>query len=230
MHSLLDVAKVADSLVFVLESTEGWDSYGEYCLSCLFAQGLPSHGEIWLETISYTVYQSFCTNIWWKCQIVTNSSSSLPCSTGVSGSGRSSGEETRGLPESAFPFGRVSFPRCASLPCGQWAGCHAIAEAPVGTETEAAGLPLSPLTPAGSESHIYTEHQPEWDRGPSHRVRNPLCVRIYSRLSSASQQAGAYHRSRRLSAQPDRCSCRPSTHSDSSPSPSKARTRRRDDG
>lgn len=43
MHSLLDVAKVADSLVFVLDSTEGWDSYGDHCLSCLFAQGLPSH-------------------------------------------------------------------------------------------------------------------------------------------------------------------------------------------
>ncbi|KAM4742323.1 pre-rRNA-processing protein TSR1 homolog [Anableps anableps] len=43
MHSLLDVAKVADSLVFVLDSTEGWDNYGDHCLSCLFAQGLPSH-------------------------------------------------------------------------------------------------------------------------------------------------------------------------------------------
>ncbi|XP_038548324.1 pre-rRNA-processing protein TSR1 homolog [Micropterus salmoides] len=43
MHSLLDVAKIADSLVFVLDATEGWDSYGDYCLSCLFAQGLPSH-------------------------------------------------------------------------------------------------------------------------------------------------------------------------------------------
>ncbi|XP_047450999.1 pre-rRNA-processing protein TSR1 homolog [Mugil cephalus] len=43
IHSLLDVAKIADSLVFVLDSTEGWDSYGDYCLSCLFAQGLPSH-------------------------------------------------------------------------------------------------------------------------------------------------------------------------------------------
>lgn len=38
------MAKIADSLVFVLDSAEGWDSYGEYCLSCLFAQGLPSHG------------------------------------------------------------------------------------------------------------------------------------------------------------------------------------------
>ncbi|XP_062241398.1 pre-rRNA-processing protein TSR1 homolog [Platichthys flesus] len=43
MHSLLDVVKIADSLLFVLDPTEGWDSYGEYCLSCLFAQGLPSH-------------------------------------------------------------------------------------------------------------------------------------------------------------------------------------------
>ncbi|XP_024132626.1 pre-rRNA-processing protein TSR1 homolog [Oryzias melastigma] len=43
MHSLLDVVKIADSLVFVLDPAEGWDSYGEYCLSCLFAQGLPSH-------------------------------------------------------------------------------------------------------------------------------------------------------------------------------------------
>ncbi|XP_062328893.1 pre-rRNA-processing protein TSR1 homolog isoform X1 [Osmerus eperlanus] len=43
MHSLLDLAKVSDSLVFVLDSNDGWDSYGDYCLSCLFAQGLPSH-------------------------------------------------------------------------------------------------------------------------------------------------------------------------------------------
>ncbi|XP_028817780.1 pre-rRNA-processing protein TSR1 homolog [Denticeps clupeoides] len=43
LHTLLDVAKVADSLVFVLDAAVGWDSYGEYCLSCLFAQGLPSH-------------------------------------------------------------------------------------------------------------------------------------------------------------------------------------------
>ncbi|XP_061682493.1 pre-rRNA-processing protein TSR1 homolog [Syngnathoides biaculeatus] len=43
MHSLLDVAKMADSLMFVLDSAEGWDSYGDHCLSCLFAQGLPSY-------------------------------------------------------------------------------------------------------------------------------------------------------------------------------------------
>ncbi|XP_033832924.1 pre-rRNA-processing protein TSR1 homolog [Periophthalmus magnuspinnatus] len=48
LHSLLDIVKVADSLVFVLDSTEGWDSYGDYCLSCLFAQGLPSHALVCL--------------------------------------------------------------------------------------------------------------------------------------------------------------------------------------
>ncbi|MEE6469158.1 hypothetical protein FKM82_008521 [Ascaphus truei] len=43
LHSLLDLAKVADTLLFVLDPQEGWDSYGDYCLSCLFAQGLPSY-------------------------------------------------------------------------------------------------------------------------------------------------------------------------------------------
>ncbi|XP_075052781.1 pre-rRNA-processing protein TSR1 homolog [Mixophyes fleayi] len=42
LHSLLDLAKVADTLLFVLDPHEGWDSYGDYCLTCLFAQGLPS--------------------------------------------------------------------------------------------------------------------------------------------------------------------------------------------
>ncbi|KAG8590164.1 hypothetical protein GDO81_006660 [Engystomops pustulosus] len=42
LHSLLDLVKVADTLLFVLDPEEGWDNYGEYCLSCLFAQGLPS--------------------------------------------------------------------------------------------------------------------------------------------------------------------------------------------
>ncbi|KAG9485824.1 hypothetical protein GDO78_008743 [Eleutherodactylus coqui] len=42
LHSLLDLAKVADTLLFVVDPQEGWDSYGDYCLSCLFAQGLPS--------------------------------------------------------------------------------------------------------------------------------------------------------------------------------------------
>lgn len=42
-HALLDLAKVADTLLFLMDPNEGWDSYGDYCLSCLFAQGLPSY-------------------------------------------------------------------------------------------------------------------------------------------------------------------------------------------
>lgn len=52
LHSLLDVAKIADSLIFVLDPSVGWDSYGEYCLSCLFAQGLPTHGKLLVDLSS----------------------------------------------------------------------------------------------------------------------------------------------------------------------------------
>ncbi|XP_039613134.1 pre-rRNA-processing protein TSR1 homolog [Polypterus senegalus] len=51
LHAILDIAKVADTLLFVLDSTEGWDSYGDYTLSCLFAQGLPSHA---LVTVGFS--------------------------------------------------------------------------------------------------------------------------------------------------------------------------------
>uniref|UniRef100_A0A8C5MWA9 Pre-rRNA-processing protein TSR1 homolog n=1 Tax=Leptobrachium leishanense TaxID=445787 RepID=A0A8C5MWA9_9ANUR len=43
LHSLLDLAKVADTLLLVLDFQQAWDSYGDYCLSCIFAQGLPSY-------------------------------------------------------------------------------------------------------------------------------------------------------------------------------------------
>ncbi|KAJ7400732.1 Pre-rRNA-processing protein TSR1 like protein [Pitangus sulphuratus] len=43
LHTVLDLAKVADSLLFILDAVDGWDSAGEHCLSCLFAQGLPSY-------------------------------------------------------------------------------------------------------------------------------------------------------------------------------------------
>ncbi|XP_067422063.1 pre-rRNA-processing protein TSR1 homolog [Emydura macquarii macquarii] len=43
LHAVLDLAKVADTLLFVLDPLDGWDSAGDYCLSCLFAQGLPSY-------------------------------------------------------------------------------------------------------------------------------------------------------------------------------------------
>ncbi|XP_077168693.1 pre-rRNA-processing protein TSR1 homolog [Paroedura picta] len=42
--AVLDLAKVADTLLFLLDPLEGWDTIGNYCLSCIFAQGLPSYG------------------------------------------------------------------------------------------------------------------------------------------------------------------------------------------
>nr|XP_033777116.1 pre-rRNA-processing protein TSR1 homolog isoform X2 [Geotrypetes seraphini] len=42
-NALLDLAKVADTLLFLVDAQKGWDSYGDYCLSCLFAQGLPTY-------------------------------------------------------------------------------------------------------------------------------------------------------------------------------------------
>ncbi|KAL8198930.1 UNVERIFIED_CONTAM: ribosome biogenesis protein tsr1 [Gekko kuhli] len=44
LFAVLDLAKVADTLLFVLDPLEGWDAVGNYCLSCIFAQGLPSYG------------------------------------------------------------------------------------------------------------------------------------------------------------------------------------------
>lgn len=46
LHTVLDLAKVADTILFLLDPLEGWDSTGDYCLSCLFAQGLPTYGEL----------------------------------------------------------------------------------------------------------------------------------------------------------------------------------------
>ncbi|XP_030877882.1 pre-rRNA-processing protein TSR1 homolog isoform X2 [Leptonychotes weddellii] len=43
LHTVLDMAKVADTIIFLLDPLEGWDSTGDYCLSCLFAQGLPTY-------------------------------------------------------------------------------------------------------------------------------------------------------------------------------------------
>ena len=42
LYALLDAAKVADSLLLLVSPEEGIDDYGEYCLSCLFAQGVPA--------------------------------------------------------------------------------------------------------------------------------------------------------------------------------------------
>ncbi|XP_022099360.1 pre-rRNA-processing protein TSR1 homolog isoform X2 [Acanthaster planci] len=42
LTSVLDAAKVADSLLCVISPSECWDTWGDLCLSCLFSQGLPA--------------------------------------------------------------------------------------------------------------------------------------------------------------------------------------------
>ncbi|XP_060084844.1 pre-rRNA-processing protein TSR1 homolog [Ylistrum balloti] len=42
LHAILDAAKVADSLLCLLSPEGAVDSVGEYCISCLYAQGLPA--------------------------------------------------------------------------------------------------------------------------------------------------------------------------------------------
>lgn len=41
LYDVLDAAKVADSVMLVVDD-QGVDHYGDYCLSCLFAQGFPA--------------------------------------------------------------------------------------------------------------------------------------------------------------------------------------------
>ncbi|XP_076105555.1 pre-rRNA-processing protein TSR1 homolog [Mytilus galloprovincialis] len=42
MHALLDAVKVADSLLCLLSTDGGIDDFGDYCLTCLCAQGIPA--------------------------------------------------------------------------------------------------------------------------------------------------------------------------------------------
>ena len=42
LYALLDAAKVADTVLLLPSLENGVDEFGDYCLSCLFAQGLPS--------------------------------------------------------------------------------------------------------------------------------------------------------------------------------------------
>lgn len=42
LYALLDAVKVSDCVLLVASDTDGIDAYGSYCLSCLFAQGIPS--------------------------------------------------------------------------------------------------------------------------------------------------------------------------------------------
>ena len=71
LHTVLDMAKVADTILFLLDPLEGWDSTGDYCLSCLFAQGLPTYskwvgsiggqGRKWISMYSaLTICQTLC--------------------------------------------------------------------------------------------------------------------------------------------------------------------------
>lgn len=43
LHTVLDMAQVADSILFLLGLLEGWNSTGDYYLFCLFVQGLPTY-------------------------------------------------------------------------------------------------------------------------------------------------------------------------------------------
>ncbi|CAH3023579.1 unnamed protein product [Porites evermanni] len=53
LYSVLDAVKVADSLLFLHSAMHPVDSFGEKCLSCIFAQGLPTtfHGVQGLENV-----------------------------------------------------------------------------------------------------------------------------------------------------------------------------------
>ncbi|XP_070558804.1 pre-rRNA-processing protein TSR1 homolog [Ptychodera flava] len=42
LTAILEAAKVADTLLCVLSPDGGWDSFGDLCLTCIFAQGLPA--------------------------------------------------------------------------------------------------------------------------------------------------------------------------------------------
>ncbi|XP_041458939.1 pre-rRNA-processing protein TSR1 homolog [Lytechinus variegatus] len=42
LSAILDTAKAADSLLCLVDPNECWDEFGDLCLSCLFAQALPS--------------------------------------------------------------------------------------------------------------------------------------------------------------------------------------------
>eukprot|EP00057_Strongylocentrotus_purpuratus_P021891 XP_011676365.1 PREDICTED: pre-rRNA-processing protein TSR1 homolog [Strongylocentrotus purpuratus] len=42
LSAILDTAKAADSVLCLVDPTQCWDEWGDLCLSCLFAQALPS--------------------------------------------------------------------------------------------------------------------------------------------------------------------------------------------
>ena len=42
LYQLLDAVKVSDVVLLLPSAENGVDEFGDYCLSCVFAQGLPS--------------------------------------------------------------------------------------------------------------------------------------------------------------------------------------------
>lgn len=163
MHSLLDMAKIADSLLFVLDTTEGWDTYGDYCLSCLFAQGLPSHGgwpclapavaSFRPQTLLLILKTKIFVDILFYVFIL--------CSTGVSWCVWPSCEEEGRGPESPLKDRRGPVSRHPSLPTRFGSRRHSPSETPGQPETEKAWFPLQAFSSSGSACHIYPQ-QSQW--------------------------------------------------------------------
>lgn len=133
-------------------------------------------------------------------------------SFGVSGICWPGSEEADWISTYAVTLGWGSFPRGSSLPFGHRAGCSAAAPPPGGTETEATGLPLKTLTHACSKRFLHPQQYAGRLRGGTYRTGNSAGDGVYPRQTPAGEQAGTYHRPRRLSAQSDRCPCRPFIH------------------
>lgn len=57
LQSVLDAAKVADVILFVV-GTSGMDSYGELCLTCILSQGIPAL--VFACQVSRDISSHFC--------------------------------------------------------------------------------------------------------------------------------------------------------------------------
>lgn len=215
MHSLLDVAKVADSLVFVLDSTEGWDTYGDHCLSCLFAQGLPSHGwfPFFVQYVeNLTLFSWFLSSeILFLLNLSLHPSS--PCSSGVSGFVWHLSEEEGRFQKSSVKDHRSPLPGQPPLPFGLGSRHHPPPQAPGKPEATKAGLPLQTLPSFGWARGVHAKWpsgREWWRRRRAQRPGDPARVRVRPRSCPPRQQTGAHQRARGLSAESDRRSAGPS--------------------
>ena len=59
IYAALDAVKVADAALLVLDCQTGLDDYGDYCLSCLMAQGMPT------PVLTVQVSNRFCECFNW---------------------------------------------------------------------------------------------------------------------------------------------------------------------